>query len=148
MRARGSHCVSANAATHMYIHMTNKHTHTHTHTHRSEDQKGRGAQVAPTAEQMRKKAPRGTLTKRLLPRATGRQVKAYISYVYTYNTYIAAERNWATEVVAMKEQVMWLLTSDLLAANVPPIVGSRDATAVFLFPRTRPLNSRNKNSHN
>ena len=32
---------------------------------------------------------------------------------------------WASEVLAIKEQVMWLLTSDLLAADVPPIVGSR-----------------------
>jgi len=40
--------------------------------------------------------------------------------------------------MAIKEQVLWLLTSDLLAANVPPIVGSRDATAVFLPPRTLP----------
>jgi hypothetical protein len=110
-------------------------------------------------------------SERLLLKASGRQVFAYISYVHTYiirtlryhtctliirvyiirihvyNTCIAAERNWATEVVAMKEQVMWLLTSDLLAANVPPIVGSRDATAVFLLPHTLPLNIRNKNSH-
>ena len=71
----------------------------------------------------------------------------YIIRIHIYHTFIAAERNWATEVVAMKEQVMWLLTSDLLAANVPPIVGSRDATAVFLLSRTHPLNSGNENSH-
>jgi len=34
---------------------------------------------------------------------------------------------WAEQVIAIKEQVMWLLTSDLLAAEVPPIVGSRTA---------------------
>ncbi len=50
----------------------------------------------------------------------------------------AAESDWAIEVMAIKEQVLWLLTSDLLATNVPPIVGSRDATAVFLPPGTLP----------
>ena len=52
--------MSANAATHMYIHMTNKHTHTHTHTQERGPKGPRGASGANGRANEEKSPPRHT----------------------------------------------------------------------------------------